>query len=61
VVAPVDIKPTEIGAVIRVEMGEQDRGDVVEVGVLLQRSEGPVAEIDEDARAVRFEEIARGR
>jgi hypothetical protein len=61
VVAPIDVKPTEIGAVIRVEMGEQNRGDVVEVGVSLQRSECPVAEIEEHAGAVRFEEIARGR
>jgi hypothetical protein len=47
--------------VIRVEMGEQDRGDVVEVGVLLQRPECPVAEVEEDASAVGLEEIARGR
>jgi hypothetical protein len=61
VVAPVDVEAAEISAVIRVEMGEQDRGDVVEVGVSLQRSQCPVAEIEEDAGAVRFEEIARGR
>jgi hypothetical protein len=35
VVAPVDVEPTEIGTVIGVEMGEQHRGDVVKVGVLL--------------------------
>jgi hypothetical protein len=61
VVTPVDVKPTEIRIVIRMEMGEQDRGDVVEVGVSLQRSECPVAEIEEDTGAVRLEEIARGR
>jgi hypothetical protein len=60
-VAPVDVEPADVGAVIRVEMGEQDRWDVVKVGVSLQRAECAVAEVKEDVGAVRFEEIARGR
>src|SRR5215813_7396676 len=44
---------------VDVQVAEADGVDVEEPGVLLQRAEGAVAEVDDEAEPVRLEEVAR--
>jgi hypothetical protein len=52
--------------VVGVQVGQQERVEVREAGVPLQRPESPVAEVEEDppgaaGLVVRLDQVARGR
>src|SRR5215467_2312574 len=58
-VGPGDRVRVQVDAVVDVQVAEADGVDVEEPGVLLQRAESAVAEVDDEAEPVRLEEVTR--